>query len=142
MRERRSRRITLRAVSASADIDFAEDIPLSLRALVLSHGELRCFMCGASAGDLDPYDPPDRIRLSVYRFIQERGPGRDEIENLRAICSVCAEGSKNISPKRPEWLDLLVQIRRAPALDQVEALKWLMNKFPTQAQKILSAMDG
>lgn len=58
----------------------------------------------------------------------------DELTNLRVLCSICNEGAQNISPKRPEWVDLLVQIRRAPALDQVEALKWLIKKFPAQAR--------
>lgn len=60
--------------------------------------------------------------------------GSDELTNLRALCSICNEGAQNITPKRPELVDLLVQIRRAPALDQVEALKWLMKKFPSHAR--------
>jgi len=91
-------------------------------------------MCGAVEGEIDPYDPTRKIHLYVSQVFSRQEGGSDELSNLQAQCSVCNEGAQNISPKRPEWVDLLVQIRRAPALDQVEALKWLMRKFPNQAR--------
>jgi hypothetical protein len=98
-------------------------------------------MCGAVAGEPHPYDPSKRTRLHIGHIIDKQKGGSDELSNLRALCSICNEGAQNISPKRPEWVDLLVQIRRAPALDQVEALKWLLKKFPAQAHKMLSAKE-
>ncbi len=116
--------------------DFAAEIPEHVRRAALLCGEFACFMCGATQGDENVYDPSDPIRLQVSYIIDKQKGGSDELSNLRALCSVCNEGAQNISPKRPEWVDLLVQIRRAPALDQVEALKWLMKKFPIQAREI------
>lgn len=121
---------------ANSQPDFAAEIPEHLRLVALSGVEFACFMCGATQGDQNPYDPLDPIRLHVSYIIDKQKGGSDELSNLRALCSICNEGAQNISPKRPDWVDLLVQIRRAPALHQIEALKWLIRKFPTQARGI------
>jgi hypothetical protein len=113
---------------------FARQISKETRAMVLERNGYTCQMCGAVAGEPHPYDPSQRTRLHIGHIIDKQKGGSDELSNLRALCSVCNEGAQNISPKRPEWVDLLVQIRRSPALDQVEALKWLMKKFPSQAR--------
>jgi len=121
-------------VNVMADPEFSVQIPQELRSLALSQREFACFMCGAAEGETDPYDPSKQIHLHVSLMLNRQDGGSDELSNLRALCSVCNEGAQNISPKRPEWVDLLVQLRRAPALDQVEALKWLMKKFPAQTR--------
>jgi hypothetical protein len=59
--------------------------------------------------------------------------GTDDATNLRAICSVCNEGASNTTLTRPDLLKILTQLRRATSLDQLEALKWLIKKFPKQA---------
>ena len=113
---------------------FARQISKEIRAMVLERNGYTCQMCGAVAGEPHPYDPSKRTRLHIGHIIDKQKGGSDELTNLRALCSICNEGAQNISPKRPEWVDLLVHIRRAPALDQVEALKWLIKKFPSQAR--------
>ena len=113
---------------------FSPEISAEMRALVVESKGFVCSMCGAVAGEPDPYDPSKRTRLHIGHIIDKQKGGSDELSNLRALCSICNEGVQNISPKRPEWVDLLVQIRRAPALDQIEALKWLIKKFPAQAR--------
>jgi hypothetical protein len=45
---------------------------------------------------------------------------------------VCNEGAANLTLDRPSAHKLLVQVRRAPASDQLELLKWLKTKFPDQ----------
>jgi hypothetical protein len=60
--------------------------------------------------------------------------GDDDFLNLRAICSVCNEGARNLTLDRPSLQKLLVQIRRATGHDQLEVLRWLITKFPTQAK--------
>jgi hypothetical protein len=120
---------------------FARQMSKETRAMVIERNGYTCQMCGAVAGEPHPYDPSKRTRLHIGHIIDKQKGGSDELSNLRALCSVCNEGAQNISPKRPEWVDLLVQIRRAPALDQVEALKWLMKKFPTQARANLSTQS-
>ncbi|HLO38487.1 MAG TPA: hypothetical protein VK173_08355, partial [Lacibacter sp.] len=57
---------------------------------------------------------------------------------LRAICSVCNEGASNLTLNRPQAIKLLAQIRRAPTSDQLDILKWILEKFPIQAKKLLN----
>ena len=86
-------------------------------------------MCGAVAGEAHPYDPGRKTRLHLGHVIYKRMGGVDEAHNLRAICSVCNEGASNLTLQRPELNKLLVQVRRATALDQRELLDWLTRKF-------------
>lgn len=63
--------------------------------------------------------------------------GTDEPSNLRAICSVCNEGASNLTLNRPQAIKLLAQVRRAPASDQLDLLKWIVEKFPKQTEGVL-----
>ena len=117
---------------------FARLISKETRAIVLDRNGYTCQMCGAVAGEPHPYDPSKKTRLHIGHIIDKQKGGSDELTNLRALCSVCNEGAQNISPKRPEWVDLLVQIRRAPSQYQMEALKWLIQKFPSRAHEIVN----
>lgn len=120
--------------TAKPEPAFTRQISKETRAMVLERNGYTCQMCGAVAGEPHPYDPSKKTRLHIGHIIDKQKGGSDDLLNLRALCSVCNEGAQNISPKRPDWVDLLVSIRRAPAIHQVEALKWLMKKFPAQAR--------
>lgn len=115
------------------ELEFSSEIPQDLRSLALSQAEFACVKCGAVSGEPDPYETDKQIRLRISCIIEPQDGGANDISNLQAICSICNEGAQNISPKRPDWVDLLVLIRRAPALHQVQALNWLIKKFPKQA---------
>ena len=86
-------------------------------------------MCGAVAGEPHPYDPSRKTRLHLGHIIDKSAGGSDEPSNLRAICSVCNEGASNIMLQRPDLTKILVQVRRATAVDQKEILAWLKKKF-------------
>ena len=88
-----------------------------------------CEMCGAVAGEPHAFDPGRKTRLHLDHVIDKSMGGVDEAHNLRAICSVCNEGASNVTLQRPELNKLLVQVRRATALDQRELLLWLTKKF-------------
>lgn len=90
--------------------------------------DLVCRMCGAQAGERDPYDRRRKIKLHVEP-IAETSVERDEPWDVRAICSVCFEGAFNITLTHPNMNKLLDQVRGATALDQKELLLWLKNKF-------------
>ena len=95
-------------------------------------------MCGAAAGDPHPNDAQGRkTRLHIGHVIEKSMGGSDDASNLRAICSVCNEGAKNLTLPRPDWLKLAAQIRRASGDVQLEALTWLISKFPNQAAALL-----
>jgi hypothetical protein len=109
---------------------FERKISKELRALVLDRNGFTCQMCGAVAGEPHPYDSTKRTRLHIGHIIDKSKGGADELQNLRALCSVCNEGAQNATLDRPTATTLLVQVRRAAASDQLEVLKWLLTKFP------------
>jgi HNH endonuclease len=116
---------------------FARGMSKETRAFVLDRNGFTCQMCGAVAGEQHPYDQSGRkTRLHIGHVIDRSMGGTDDATNLRAICSVCNEGAKNLTLPRPDWLKLAAQIRRAPGEVQLQALEWLMAKFPKQAAQI------
>ncbi|MGY8904724.1 MAG: HNH endonuclease [Burkholderiales bacterium] len=115
--------------SAKPQPAFARAISKETRALVLDRNGFTCQMCGAVAGETHPYDPSRKTRLHIGHVIDKSLGGSDEIANLRAICSVCNEGASNVTLPRPNLNKLMVQVRRATALDQRALLNWLKNKF-------------
>jgi hypothetical protein len=108
---------------------FARAISKETRAFVLDRNGFTCQMCGAVAGESHPFDPTRKTRLHIGHVIDKSMGGSDEATNLKAICSVCNEGAANITLQRPDLNKLLVQVRRATALDQRELLDWLKKKF-------------
>lgn len=118
---------------------FGRAISKETRAYVLDRNGFTCQMCGAVAGEPHPYDPSRKTRLHIGHIIDKSKGGSDEPSNLRAICSVCNEGAQNAMLIRPDLKQLLIQIRRATSADQLEALKWLIAKFPKQAAEAAAA---
>jgi hypothetical protein len=111
---------------------FERSISKELRALVLDRNGFTCQMCGAVAGEPHPYDERRKTRLQIGHIIDKSMGGKDEAGNLKAICSVCNEGAKNLTLDRPSLQKLLIQVRRATGADQLEVLRWLHKKFPTE----------
>ncbi len=116
---------------------FERAISKETRAFVLDRNGFTCQMCGAVAGELHPYDLTRRTRLHIGHIVDKSQGGTDDPPNLRAICSVCNEGASNLTLERPSSLKLLAQVRRAKGDDQVELLRWLVRKFPKQAEDFL-----
>ena len=81
--------------------------------------------------------PIEKTRLHLGHIIDKSMGGTDDRSNLRAICSVCNEGASNLTLNRPQAINLLAQIRRAPSTDQLDVLKWIIQKFPIQAKKLI-----
>jgi hypothetical protein len=111
---------------------FSRDISKETRAYVLDRNGFTCQMCGAVAGEPHPYDQTKKTRLHIGHIIDKSMGGTDDPSNLRDICSVCNEGASNITLTRPDLQKLLIQVRRATNGDQLELLKWLLQKFPEQ----------
>eukprot|EP01039_Chlorochromonas_danica_P018697 gene18697-22537_t len=59
-------------------------------------------MCGAAAGEPNPYDANRKTRLHIGHIIDKSMGGTDDQGNLRAICSVCNEGASNLTLNRPQ----------------------------------------
>ena len=111
---------------------FERGISKETRAFVLDRNGFTCQMCGAVAGEPHPFDATRKTRLQIGHTIDKSMGGGDDASNLRAICSVCNEGAKNLTLDRPSLQKLLIQVRRATGADQVEVLRWLIRKFPKQ----------
>lgn len=109
---------------------FERGISKETRAFVLDRNGFTCQQCGTVAGEDHPYDTGRKTRLQIGHILDKSLGGNDEPSNLRALCSVCNEGAKNLTLQRPDATRLLVQIRRANSEAQIEALKWLQKKFP------------
>jgi len=116
---------------------FERGISKETRAFVLDRNGFTCQMCGAAAGESHPYDQGRKTRLHIGHIIDKSMGGTDEASNLRAICSVCNEGASNLTLNRPQAIKLLAQVRRAPTPDQLDILKWIVQKFPNQTNGIL-----
>lgn len=115
---------------------FERGISKETRAFVLDRNGFTCQMCGAAAGEPHPYDQGRKTRLHIGHIIDKSMGGIDEPNNLRAICSVCNEGASNLTLNRPDTIKLIAQVRRAPAKDQLDVLKWLIQKFPNQSEEL------
>jgi hypothetical protein len=118
---------------------FARTISKETRAFILDRNGFTCQMCGAVAGEMHPYDSTRKTRLHIGHILDKSMGGTDDPGNLHAICSVCNEGASNLTLTRPDLNKLLTQIRRATAADQLQALRWLIRKFPSQAAAFSSS---
>lgn len=114
---------------------FARAISKETRSLVLDRNGFTCQMCGAVADEPHPYDPGRKTRLHIGHVIDKSMGGTDDLGNLRAICSVCNEGAKNLTTDRPSAMKLLIQVRRATGADQLTILDWLLKKYPQRGAK-------
>jgi len=116
---------------------FARGISKETRAYVLDRNGFTCQSCGAAAGEPHPYDGRP-TRLHISHILDKSKGGTDEPGNLRAQCSVCNEGANNVAQMPPDRRTLLANLRRATAVDQLEVLRWLVTKFPRQAEELVA----
>lgn len=113
---------------------FERGISKETRAIVLERNGNTCQMCGAAAGDKDPFHPERTIRLTIGHIKDKSKGGDDSLGNLRALCTNCNEGLQNASMPKPDCIWLLSQVRRATLDDQKAVLKWLEKKFPAKSK--------
>src|SRR5665647_3431945 len=92
---------------------FERGISKETRAFVLDRNGFTGQMCGAVAGEPHPFDQTRKTRLQIGHTIDKSMGGGDDPTNLRAICSICNEGARNLTLDRPSLQKLLIQVRRA-----------------------------
>ena len=112
---------------SKSPVRFQRKISARLRAQVLDRNGFTCSMCGVAAGEVD--DNGRKAILHVAHIKPKSEGGMDELSNLRALCSRCNQGAKNIVTMPPERRWLLSQVRRANVEDQKAVLAWLRRKF-------------
>lgn len=109
-------------------VKFSRNISAKLRAEVLDRNGFTCQMCGLTPGDMDAYTGR-LVRLHIGHIVDKSFGGKEELSNLRALCSSCNQGAKNITSVKPPAIWLLSQVRRAGQAEQLAVLSWLNKKF-------------
>lgn len=107
---------------------FARSISAKLRAEVLDRNGFTCQMCGVTPGETDPATSRP-VRLHIGHIKDKSLGGKDELSNLRALCSTCNQGAKNITSEKPSSIWLLSQVRRAGRDEQKAVYEWLKSKL-------------
>ena len=110
------------------DVTFKRAISARLRAQVLDRNGLTCQMCGIAAGEFDP-TTGRKARLHVGHIKDKSLGGKDELSNLRSLCSECNQGAKNVTSEKPTAMWLLMQIRRAGHDEKRAVYDWLRQLF-------------
>ena len=113
-------------------LQFSWSISAKLRAQVLDHNGFTCQMCGLTPGEVDP-QTARKVRLHIGHIVDKNLAGKDELSNLRALCSTCNQGAKNITSEKPTSFLLLSQVRRAGHDEQLRLLRWLQEKFDSRS---------
>jgi hypothetical protein len=107
---------------------FARTISSRLRAEALDRNGFTCQMCGLTPGEVDPATGR-KVRLHIGHIRDKSLGGKDELSNLRVLCSTCNQGAKNITAEKPSSIWLLSQVRRAAGEEQKAVYEWLRTKF-------------
>jgi len=119
----------LNAIPAkNANVGFVRGISTRLRAEVLDRNGFTCQMCGLTPGDIDP-ETGRKVRLHIGHIKDKSLGGKDELSNLRALCSTCNQGAKNVTAEKPSTIWLLSQIRKSGQDEQRAVFDWLKTKF-------------
>jgi hypothetical protein len=109
-------------------VKFSRPISAKLRAEVLDRDRFTCQMCGLTPGEIDP-DTGRRVRLQIGHIKGKSLGETDELMNLRALCSTCNRGAKNVTAEKPSAIWLLSQVRRAGPDEQRTVFDSLVKKF-------------
>jgi 5-methylcytosine-specific restriction endonuclease McrA len=118
----------LKTAPKNSTIKFSRNISARLRAEVLDRNGFTCQMCGLTPGEIDP-ETGRKVRLHIGHIKDKNLGGKDELSNLRTLCSTCNQGAKNITAEKPTRIWLLSQVRRAGQDEQTAVLNWLREKF-------------
>lgn len=117
-------------------LETVEQIPVisrtinpQLRNAILERNGFTCQLCGAGAGDLDPFNPNRNVRLHIDHIIPISQGGTNDKDNLRVLCSACNQSKANVQPPSETSLNIIAKIRKLPKAKQKEIYQILKKKF-------------
>lgn len=107
---------------------------------ILVRDEHTCMMCGTRQGE--PWDTDrsrtKRIRVGS-RFLYAAAAELDLVD-LCALCDECDEGLQEVrrnGPPSSATLPLMMMAQHTGKVEQLALLQWLINKFPSEARKLV-----
>jgi len=100
-----------------------------MRNEIMERNGYMCQLCGAGAGDPDPFNPNRKLRLHVDHIVPASQGGANDEDNLRVLCSACNEGRSNIQGPTETARNLLIRIRRNRRSVQREVYEALKKTF-------------
>ncbi|MDD5111120.1 MAG: HNH endonuclease [Candidatus Altiarchaeota archaeon] len=122
-------------ISADRVPRISSGIHPQLRLEILERNGFTCQLCGAGAGDSDPYNPRRKVVLHIDHIKPKSQGGTDDRSNLRVLCSTCNQAKANIGMPTETTLNLLARFRRAPRDTQKEVYEQLKKRFGKDDQE-------
>ena len=112
-------------------------IPKEVRDQVRARDQFTCRMCGATQGEPHQEPPFGNTRVYACRIDPDLVHGRNDLTNLRTLCTICHAGLSSICVSRPTFIELKSQMMRAAYKDQVKLLQALISKFPNETHSLI-----
>lgn len=113
---------------------IGRSISPKLRNEILERNGYTCQLCGACAGDPDPFNPSRKVRLHIDHINPSSHLGDEDRDNLRVLCSACNQGRSNIETPSESALNLISRIRRSPRSVQREVYQVLKRTFEPESE--------
>jgi hypothetical protein len=81
------------------EVTFDRGISARRRSVFLDHDNLFCRMCGVIPGDID--DVTERkVKFQIEVIADKNLGGKEELSNIRVLCSTCYQGAKELKAER------------------------------------------
>jgi hypothetical protein len=116
-------------VSAKLKPSVSGRISPQLRNRILERNGYTCTLCGAGAGDPDPFNPGRTVRLHIDHITPQSQGGTADEDNLRVTCSACNQGRRNIEPPSETALNILARIRKLSRKDRQQVYEALKRSY-------------
>lgn len=113
---------------------IARSISPQLRIEILERNGFTCQLCGAGAGDVDPFNSNRKVRLHIDHIKPISQGGTDSKDNLRVLCSACNQGKANVQPPSDTALNIIAKVRKLPKSEQREVFEILKRKFESEEE--------
>ena len=106
---------------------IAPRISRAQRSRILERNGYTCQACGRGLEDKTDDGRPIQLEIDHHEAHVHGGPAIDA--NLRVLCQVCNQGTKDLAAQPPSWTRIMSQVRRAKREDQIKVLEQLEKKF-------------